>query len=173
MSEQPAPSHRRHCLGLLLAGGCCAVVGAGVAGHAAAFLMLEDAATLTVRQFDRDGLRMLPQTAYVTGTVWTEAVNRYTGVLLRDLLLEAGVDPEDGDGTVTVMALDGYSATLAFGDITDVAPMLAYLRDGAEMPQRAQGPFWLIYPFDADDAFRTETTYARSVWQVTRLLVER
>ena len=135
--------------------------------------VLEDSATGAETRLDTDALRRLPLTDYVTGTVWTDAVHRYTGVLLRDLLLQAGIDPAAGNGSVTVHALDGYSATIAFEEVTDTAPMLAFLRNGMQMPLRAQGPFWLIYPYDDVPAFQTETTYARSVWQVSRLRVER
>lgn len=135
--------------------------------------VVEDPREGLVREFDIDLLATLPQTDYVTATVWTDAVNHYTGVLLRDILRHAGIDPAAGPGTVTVTALDGYSASLPFAEIDVVAPMLAFLRNGAPMPLRAQGPFWLLFPYDDDPAFHTETTYARSVWQVSRILVER
>lgn len=139
----------------------------------AAEVVVEDPRGGTALRLDLDGLRALPAVDVVTGTVWTDAVNRYTGVLLRDLLVHLGVDPADGPGQVTISALDGYSATLPFEEIDDIAPLLAYLRNGAPMPLRAQGPFWLIFPYDDDPAFQTETTYARSVWQVSHILVER
>ncbi|MBK5927315.1 molybdopterin-dependent oxidoreductase [Rhodobaculum claviforme] len=175
MTERIGLGRRRCCLGLIAAALGCAMIGghatAGERSAQTASFLLRDSATAAARRIDIAALRTMPQTTYVTGTVWTDAVHRYTGVLLRDLLLHAGID--GGAGAVTVLALDSYRATLDFTEITGVAPMLAFLRDGAEMPLRAQGPFWLIYPFDEVPAFQTETTYARSVWQVSHLLVER
>lgn len=173
MTARVVSRHRRHVLGLALGAAGWAVLGAGAARPDSddAALVLRDTASGAVLRLDRAALRALPQTEYVTGTVWTDAVNRYTGVLLRDLLVHAGIDP--GAGTVTVRALDGYSATIPLDEVTEIAPMLAFLRDGAPMPLRAQGPFWLIYPYDAEPAFQTESIYGRSVWQVSDLLVER
>ena len=143
-------------------------------GHAAhPSVVLEDAqADLRVELDSRD-LAGLPLTEFRTGSVWTDAVHLYTGVLLRDLLLHLGVDPSATDGSVTISALDGYSARMKFHEITEVAPMLAFLRDGAPMPLREQGPFWLLFPYDDDPVFQTESIYARSVWQVSHILVER
>ncbi len=141
-------------------------------GAEAAFVLEEIEAALRL-EFDKARLGGLAQTEYVTSTVWTDSVDLYTGVLLRDLLLAAGIDPGNGPGQVVIEALDGYSATIGFEEITGTAPMVAYLRNGTAMPLRAQGPFWLLFPFDDDPAFQTETTYARSVWQISRLRVER
>lgn len=134
---------------------------------------IEDPGHGTVVEIDRSAMRQLPHSEFSTSTVWTEGVDRYGGVLLQDLLAAAGIDTAAGNGRVQVSALDGYSAVLAFSEITAQAPLLAFLRNGDPMPARAQGPFWLLWPFDDNPAFRTETTYARSVWQVSHLLVER
>ena len=160
---------------LCLAAGVTLVLLAGplVAQHHEGVVILEDDSAELRLEFDVNGLAGLPQTEFSTSTVWTESVDRYTGVLLRDLLLAAGIDPAAGRGTVVIDALDGYSASIGFDEITPVAPMLAFLRNGARMPLRAQGPFWMIFPFDDDPAFQNETTYARSVWQVSHLRVER
>jgi len=37
------------------------------------------------------------------------------------------------------------------------------------MPVREKGPLWIIYPFDATNAYRTESHYARSIWQLERI----
>lgn len=168
-----AGPNRRTLLGVAACVGVVVLAGPLAAQHDGATVILEDSRAQTRLEFDMDGLSGLPLTEFSTSTVWTESVDRYTGVLLRDLLLAAGIDPAGGAGKVTIEALDGYSASLGFEDITTVAPMLAFLRNGARMPLRAQGPFWMIFPFDDDPAFQNETTYARSVWQVTRLRVER
>lgn len=161
---------------LLCAAACATLAvlsGPLAAQHPDAVVILEDSSADLRLEFDVNGLTGLPQTEFSTSTVWTESVDHYTGVLLRDLLLVAGIDPAAGAGKVVIDALDGYSASIGFDEITPVAPMLAFLRNGARMPLRAQGPFWMIFPFDDDPAFQNETTYARSVWQVSHLRVER
>lgn len=114
---------------------------------------------------------LLPRTHFETSTVWTEGSDLYEGVLLKDLLLHLGVDMSAPGGRVVVEALDGYSAEIEFDLITQDAPLLAFLRNGHLMPRRAQGPYWLIFPYDHDARFRTESIYAQSVWQVTRLTI--
>lgn len=118
----------------------------------------------------------LPLTSYRTNTVWTEDADLYTGVLLRDLLHHLGVDSMRADSmragtSVTFHALDGYSATLNYQMLHDDRPLLAFLRNDAPMARREHGPYWLIFDYDSDARFRTETYYALSVWQIERIVI--
>ncbi len=117
-------------------------------------------------------LTELPLTEFTTSTVWTKGVDRYTGVLLRDLLGHLDIDISANSGTVTFDAVDGYSASISFPTIRSAEPLLAFHRNDRPMSIRSQGPFWLIFNYDADARFRTETLYALSVWQIERLTVE-
>lgn len=112
----------------------------------------------------------LPISEYETSTVWTESVDRYAGVLLIDLLRHLGFDP--AVGTVSVYAIDGYSAVINSNIISEQAPLLAFLRNDIPMSIRNQGPIWLIFPYDSDQKYRTETIYAMSVWQIRSLRVQ-
>lgn len=119
-----------------------------------------------------EDLADLPLTEVTTSTVWTKGVDRYTGVLLHDLLSHLDVDISQNAGAVTLAAIDGYSASVNFSTINSAAPLLAFQRNDRPMSVRSQGPFWLIFDYDADARFRTETLYALSVWQIERLIVE-
>ncbi|ATX66713.1 hypothetical protein BG454_13520 [Roseinatronobacter bogoriensis subsp. barguzinensis] len=110
-------------------------------------------------------------TDIATSTVWTQDVDVYSGVLLADLLTELGVGLNARGGSVTLDAMDGYSATISFETILSARPLLAFHRNHRPMPVRAQGPFWLIFDYDSDARLRTETHYAKSVWQVVRLKI--
>lgn len=132
-------------------------------------VILPDSDTPTT--LSRDDLAELPGAEYRTSTVWTDAVHQYSGVLLRDILASFSVDVDDGTGEVLLTAMDGYSATLPFHKITETAPMIAFLRDGEPMPRRGQGPFWLIFPYDEDPAFRQESIYALSIWQIEEIQI--
>lgn len=169
-----------------LSGRCSAMAGAALAlalpvfasgsaalGHGRHSLTLVLPDTGAELHLQLSDLAALPRTEFVTSTVWTEQEDLYTGVLLLDLLRHHGIDPAYGTGQVIVGALDGYSATIEFEMITPEAPMLAYHRNGAPMSPRAQGPFWMIFPYDLDAQYRTETIYAKSVWQVDSLRIER
>jgi hypothetical protein len=117
--------------------------------------------------FDLAALDRLPQKSFVTSTIWTDRPHRYSGVLLADLLDHVAA----GGRSVEAIALNDYRASLPLSEITDEAPLLAYRIDGTAMSVRDKGPIWVIYPFDADPAYRTEAIYSRAVWQLVRIVV--
>lgn len=118
-----------------------------------------------VLALDADQMASLPQHSFATATIWTEGTTTYSGVLLRDLLTVAGAT----GGTVRLTALNDYQITMSAADALADGPLLAYLADGEPMSTREKGPVWLIYPFDDVAAYRTEQTYARSIWQLNRI----
>jgi len=120
--------------------------------------------------FTLEDLRALPLTEFETSTVWTQGIDSYAGVLLLDLLHHIGHTPVRG--AINVHALDGYSAGIDADLITEQAPLLSFLRNASPMSVRDQGPIWLIFPYDHNSAFRTESIYAKSVWQVRSLEVQ-
>lgn len=124
-----------------------------------------------VVEFDIGRLEALGRSEIETTTIWTEGKHRYTGVLLADLLTSLGLS-----GTVTQLefrALNDYAIEFAANEATAEAPLLAYLEDGQPMPVRDKGPLWLIYPYDCDADYRTDTIYARSIWLLDRITVLR
>jgi hypothetical protein len=120
-----------------------------------------------VAQFDATLLASLPQHSFSTTTIWTEGANIYSGVLLKDLLAAVGA----AGGTVNATALNDYQISFPVTDIADDAPLVAYLSDGKPMSVRDKAPLWLIFPFDTNANYRTEETYARSIWQMDRIEV--
>ena len=122
----------------------------------------------TEAQFDLALLQALPQTSFATSTVWTDGVSTYSGVLLRDLLAAVGAE----GSRLTATAIDGYQITIPLQELGEDGPIVAHLRDGAPMPVRERGPLWIIFPFDDNPAFRNDTTYARSIWQLTLIEIE-
>lgn len=125
-------------------------------------------------QYDLDGLGALPRDSFSTQTIWTEGPQEFTGVPLARLLQDAGIDAADmPDATVTATAVNDYAIQIPLSEIGEDYPIVAYLHNDRPMPLRAKGPLWIVYPYDADPAFRTEVTYARSIWQLNRLSVTR
>lgn len=119
-------------------------------------------------RFDLAMLEALPRTGFSTSTVWTDGVAHYEGVLLADLLALVGA----AGSAVNASAIDGYMVQIPTHDLQPDGPILAFLRDGARMPVRDRGPLWVIYPYDANPAYRNDTTYARSIWQLILIEVE-
>ncbi|SLN67959.1 Oxidoreductase molybdopterin binding domain protein [Pseudoruegeria aquimaris] len=130
--------------------------GAAVAGGALA-IQLPGSPALTL---DMETLRSLRRTEFTTTTIWTSGRHSFAGVALSDLLAHLGRQAS----AVRATALNDYAALIPAADLRPGhGPIIAYEMDGAPLPRRGFGPLWIIYPFDASAAFRTESVYARSV----------
>lgn len=138
--------------GLAAAGGVILSVRAGDATH----------------EYTLAQLRALGEVQVETSTIWTEGDQEFVGVPLRTLMTGLGIE----NGTVTASAVNDYAVVIPLADANAMAPIIAYERNGATMSLRDKGPLWVIYPYDADPAYRTEETYTRSIWQLNRLAVE-
>jgi hypothetical protein len=115
--------------------------------------------------FDVALLDSLPQHGFETSTIWTEGVDRYDGVLLVDLLAAVGAT----GATVRATALNDYRIDFPVDEAQADGPLLAYRTNGDFMSVRDKGPVWLIYPYDDADRYRSEETYAQSIWQLDRI----
>ncbi|MEO6299214.1 MAG: oxidoreductase [Paracoccaceae bacterium] len=118
-------------------------------------------------ELDVPMLQAIGATRFTTSTIWTEGSHVYTGVLLKNLQDRI----KSGDHALKFIALNDYSVEIPAQDISDDAPMLAYAMDDAPMSVREKGPLWVLYPFDADAKYRTDTTFSRSIWQLDRIEV--
>lgn len=116
-------------------------------------------------RFDLDMLRALPATTYETSTIWTDGTHVFEGVLLGELLAAVA----GGGEAVRATALNDYAITIPLGEGDEETALIAYHLNGEEMSVRNKGPLWVVYPYDSDPDFRTETVYAKSIWQLHRL----
>lgn len=114
---------------------------------------------------DHAALAALPQREFVTHTLWTEGPQRFRGVALAALLAHLGLRVDRLD----LVAVNDYTVSLPAEAIGPDYPVIAHSRNGAAMPLRDKGPFWLVWNYDADAAFRTQLTYVRSIWQLARI----
>jgi hypothetical protein len=115
--------------------------------------------------FDLEMLQALPVTQYETHTIWTEGVQSFQGVRLKDLF-----DRLDAKGAVIrVTALNDYSIDIPLNEASFQDAMIAYQRNGAPMPVRKKGPLWIVFPFDSDQRYRSEVYFSRSVWQLHKI----
>ena len=117
--------------------------------------------------FDMEMLQALPQSSFTTTTIWTDGPQEFTGVKVDDLLRDLGISA----GSVKVTAINDYAVEIPVAELLGSEALLAYLRNGEAMSIRDKGPLWLVYPYDADDKFRNEVIYSRSVWQVDRMIL--
>ena len=140
-----------------------------LAGPAAAQTVLTVTGAGEPREYDMEALRALPSESFETSTIWTDGASTFEGVPLAALMADLGVE----EGTLRATAINDYTVEIPVADALEDGPIVAYARDGAPMSVRDKGPLWVVYPYDADEAFRSETVYGRSIWQLDRIEVVR
>lgn len=124
-------------------------------------------ADLQAVQISWADLEAMPQTSFLTSTIWTQGKHKFSGVALADLIKAIGAKGSKLKAT----ALNNYSVEIPISDAVAGGPVLAYKIDGERLSVREKGPLWLVYPYDDNVAYKTETIYSRSIWQLERLEV--
>lgn len=107
----------------------------------------------------------MEQVTFRTSTIWTDGEVSFSGVPLKALLASI-----DADGTaVEMVALNDYKVVMPLADLEDNAPIIATRLDGKTMSVRDKGPYWIVFPYDQDPKYQTETIYSYSIWQLNQL----
>lgn len=114
-------------------------------------------------------LAAFPAASFTTTTNWTDGAQTFTGVPLLTLLESLGVT----SGQLQLIAINDYSILMPVDDPTNGGAIIAYSMNGEPMTPRDKGPLWLVYDFDSDPTYRTETVYSRSIWQLDRMIISR
>ena len=109
----------------------------------------------------------LAQTEFTTTTIWTDGDVTFSGVSLLHFLKAHDVT----SGRVRLTALNDYSVEMPLAELEQDAPIVATRINDALIGVRDKGPFWLVYPYDSAPRFRTETVFARSIWQLNKVTV--
>jgi len=117
----------------------------------------------------RQSLLALPQASFETTTIWTKGLQKFEGVWLYDVLESHNAT----GGILELEAINDYLVEIPLSEIEKGRALLAHTRNGKPMSAREKGPVWLVYNYDSDPAFRTETVYSRSVWQLDRITISR
>lgn len=123
--------------------------------------------------FSIDMLRALPQETFETSTIWTQGIRKFKGVPLSELLDHVETNDEADPANILATAANDYSVIIPFPKQGDLYPIVAYEMDDALMTLRGKGPLWIVYPFDADKEYQTETVYSRSIWQLEKIELSR
>jgi hypothetical protein len=119
-------------------------------------------------EFDRAMLEKMGDDEIDTTTPWYDGTSRFEGVRLDKLMKAVGAT-----GTkVEAVAINDYSSEVPIDDFAEHGVILAYKRNGNYMAIRDKGPLFIIYPFDKDPDLKNQKFYARSVWQVKKLVVK-
>ncbi|MCF8465772.1 MAG: molybdopterin-dependent oxidoreductase [Sneathiella sp.] len=107
-------------------------------------------------------------TEIVTTSPWTTGKTTFRGVLLRDILKSV-----DAKGTMLkVSAIDDYTVEIPISDAEKYDVIIAYKMNGQWLEDGVYAPFWIIYPYDSGKNLAEEKYYGRSIWQLTKIVVE-
>lgn len=117
--------------------------------------------TWTLQQLEALGLHRVS-----TQTFWPDDNGTYEGVLLADVLRQAGLEQAP---FVRVAAMDGFSQRIPRADWNKWPVMLATRKAGAAISTRNKGPLRIIYPRDMAEELRNGIYRLRWVWLVNRI----
>ncbi|MBD9528343.1 MULTISPECIES: molybdopterin-dependent oxidoreductase [Paracoccus] len=119
-------------------------------------------------KFDRAMLEGLGMTEITTSSPWYDKKSTFAGVPFKVVMDYVGAEGEN----VSAVALNDYSTNIPMVDVRETDVILATKLNGVDMDVRDKGPIFVIYPYDSASKLQTQTYYARSAWQVTKLIVE-
>lgn len=117
--------------------------------------------------FTMSELEAFEPTRFVTSTIWTDGKIAFEGVEVDRLLDHLGID----QGTLELVASNDYFVQIAVDDLSGTQGLLAYRQNDAPMSKRDKGPLWLVFPYDSDVEYQSETYYSRSIWQLSKIKV--
>lgn len=118
--------------------------------------------------FDMAMIEAIGLESFSTTTPWYNGPVKFEGVRMSKLLDLVGATGT----TVTALALNDYKTDIPLDDFRKYPALLATKRDGAYMPVKDKGPLFIVYPYDSDITLKHQVYYARSAWQVARLIVK-
>lgn len=117
--------------------------------------------------FDRPMLEAIGMTTIETTTPWFDGPVKFEGVPADRIMEMVGAEGTE----VVAVALNDYRTTIPFADFKEYGVILALKRDGEYMRVSDKGPLFIVYPYDSDPQLQSQQFYARSVWQLARLVV--
>jgi hypothetical protein len=105
--------------------------------------------------------------SFQTTTIWTDGIQEFTGTPLNVLVAALGLE----EGAMQAIAANDYAVEVPLSDAVEDGPIIAFLRNGEPMTLRDNGPLWLVYPYDHNSDYQSEIIYARSIWQLERIVM--
>lgn len=113
-------------------------------------------------------LSALPQVVFRSKTQWTDGIITFEGPSLQTVLSSTGIT----GGEIKLTAVNDYSVSIPWSAIEENFPVVANRMNGEPFSVREKGPLWLVFPYDADEEYRTEQIFSYSVWQLDRISMD-
>ncbi|MFK7878188.1 molybdopterin-dependent oxidoreductase [Roseobacter sp.] len=117
--------------------------------------------------FELADLDAMDQVTFSTTTIWTDGETTFSGVPLKALLDKAAAR----GAVVEMVALNDYKVSMPLVEVEEFAPIVATRMNGETMSVRDKGPYWVVFPYDQNSRYQSETIYSYSIWQLNRLKV--
>ena len=129
-------------------------------------VVLEIATPAGAQQYDLATLEAIGLYRITTRSQWDQESPTFDGILLSDLLDDAGLDkaPE-----VLVTALDDYSQAIPREDWTAYPVMVATRQDGKLLRDDERGPLRIVYPLSFYPELDDDLYHARWVWSLKHI----
>ena len=132
------------------------------------FLVHNEIAFERAAEFDLAALESLGMHTLRAGYPNWPGVSTFEGPLLADVLKAAGAN----GSALRAVALDGYAADLAPGDLDKYPVILALKRDGKYLGLGGRGPTWVVYPREDFPELQQAADDSGLAWAVFVILVE-
>ena len=117
------------------------------------------------RSFSLSQIEKLPTFQVKIKTYWGED-GVFIGVKFNDLLREAGIEEFR---RVMVRASNDYKITVSASDVGVGQTLLVYRIDDAYLALNDKGPFWLVWPEQAEALLTGEEQGTQWIWGVVEI----
>ena len=116
-----------------------------------------------------EDLKSFPQHSIMVKEPWFGEERIHSGPLMKEVLAFLKAEGSRLD----VKALNDYKIKIPISDIENHSVILAIDLNGRPMPVRDMGPSFMTYPLSTHPNLQKEIYYARSVWQIESIRVEK
>lgn len=123
-------------------------------------------------RLDLAAIDELPQTEFSTHTQWTEGKIKFSGPTLKDVLELADPDVSE-DSVVHLLAANHYEVTLDMTLLAEDVPIVATRMNDKTYGTRQNGPLWVVFPYELDSKYQTESVYSASIWQLIEIRIDK
>ncbi|MGG6196546.1 molybdopterin-dependent oxidoreductase [Pantoea allii] len=118
----------------------------------------------TVKTVSTADLEKMPVASITTGTNFTPK-STFTGVPFQDFLDKYGVKAK----ALRFFALDEYSYTVPVNELLKYHAILAYQKNGKNLPVSDMGPYVVIFPRDEHPELSRADINAKTVWMISEV----
>lgn len=130
---------------------------------------IETANTPEGAALDIATLKTFPAREIRTTTYWREGIQHFKGVSAVAVLEALGVE----DGVLTMSAPDDYSVDIPMAGLRAHDAVFALELNGTDLGEEAEGPVWLVFPYDDMSEEERKRYTDWSVWTLDRIEVAR